>query len=93
MRTAHWVKQACLLLGLFLCNRKFRQNFLLHKNKLRKDAHSREKEICRKRPRSARAFRERNALFLIYRAKPAMNSCEAAMNAHGSLGGESLACL
>ena len=60
MRTAHWVEQACLLLGLFLCNRKFRQNFLLHKNKLRKDAHSREKEICRKR----------NALFLIYRAKP-----------------------
>ena len=31
---------------------------------LREDAHSREIEICRKRPRSAREFCKQNSLFL-----------------------------
>ena len=32
---------------------------------LREDAHSREIEICRKRPRSAREFCKQNSLFLM----------------------------
>ena len=41
--------------GVFLCTRKFRWNSLVHKKALRaNDAHSRDEEVCRKRPRSAR---------------------------------------
>ena len=47
---------------LFLSYRKLHSYTI---KMLRKDAHSREKEICRKRPRSARAFRERKALFYV----------------------------
>ena len=40
---------------LFLCTRKFRWNSLVHKKaRPTNDAHSRDDEVCRKRPRSAR---------------------------------------
>ena len=39
----------------FLCTRKFRWNSLVHKKaRPANDAHSRDEEVCRKRPRSAR---------------------------------------
>ena len=41
--------------GSFLCTRKFRWNSLVHKKaRPANNAHSRDEEVCRKRPRSAR---------------------------------------
>ena len=47
--------------GLFLSYRKLRSYTI--KKRSAKDAHSREEEICRKRPRWLREFRKRNSLF------------------------------
>ena len=53
--------------GSFLCTRKFRWNSLVHKKALRaNNAHSRDEEVCRKRPRSARECAKAHS-FSLYR--------------------------
>ena len=53
--------------GSFLCTRKFRWNSLVHKKaRPANNAHSRDEEVCRKRPRSARECAKAHS-FSLYR--------------------------
>ncbi len=55
----------CKHRGIFLCTRKFRWKSLVHKKALRaNDAHSRDEEVCRKRPRSARECAKAHSFLL-----------------------------
>ena len=57
--------------GSFLCTRKFRWNSLVHKKaRPANDAHSRDEEVCRKRPRSARECAKAHSYLYLKRIKP-----------------------
>ena len=67
--------------GSFLCTRKFRWNSLVHKKALRaNNAHSRDEEVCRKRPRSARECAKAHS-FSLYRKDRLRRSFELKMPA------------
>ena len=60
----------------FLCTRKFRWNSLVHKKaRPANDAHSRDEEVCRKRPRSARECAKAHSYL---RRKRDLNPCAGA---------------
>ena len=62
--------------GSFLCTRKFRWNSLVHKKaRPANDAHSRDEEVCRKRPRSARECAKAHSYL---RRKRDLNPCAGA---------------